>query len=895
VPGGRDNRGVGELPAGTITMLFTDIEGSTALLGRLGDRYGEALSAHRVLLRAAITGWGGREMGTEGDSFFVVFESAGDAVGCALAAQRALAGHEWPGGLAVLVRMGLHSGQPAWHEDDYIGMDVHRAARIAAAAHGGQVVLSEATRVLAEPRLPAGVSVRDLGFHRLKDIEAAERIYQLAGPGLRAGFPPLKSLGTLTSLPVQATPLVGREGNLDQLCAALAGPEVRLVTLTGTGGIGKTRLALAAAAALGGAFPHGVYFVALAAVRDAEVMWKTLAGSLDVTVEAQAADAVTAYLAGRRALLVLDNLEQLDGAAAVVAALLAAAPGLVLLATSRRPLHVMGEHELPVPPLKVPGQLGVREVAASAAARLFAQQASMVRSGFAVTADNAADIAAICGRLDGLPLAIELAASRVKLLSPRALLARLGHTVGLAAAETGRPLRQQTLRNTVAWSYDLLAPGAAQVFRRMSVFAGGSDLDALAAVAVTEDGATAGSDALEQVAELHDVSLVTVTEGIDGEPRIGMLETIRDYALERLGQDDDLDAARLRHAGHYAAVAERARDQLDGPAQLSALDRLEADHDNLRAALAWSLDAAGGAGEGERAVIGLRLVQALTLFWYQHGHVTEGRGWLQRAMDLVSADGGAPLAGVAHGLGVLMDTQGEPDAARRLFERSLAIWRELGDRDLLARELNSLGIVHHRLGDLEVARSFLEESIAIAREIGNPVRLAAALTNLGQLESGAGNFDRATWALQEALALDAELGDLLGGALDRQSLALVSLRAGRPREARDLLSGTFDYVATSGNTSFMVNILELSAAITAQLGDPLRVARLAGAAEGIRQQCGMRRTDLEATRLEGYLAPARAAVTTQVWDAELDAGRALTQEEAVTLLFSPTPASDMPG
>jgi predicted ATPase/class 3 adenylate cyclase len=892
-PAKGDNRDVvGELPTGTVTMLFTDIEGSTALLGRLGERYGDALSAHRAVLRAAFASWGGREMSTEGDSFFTVFESAADGVACCLAAQRTLGGYEWPGGVAVRVRMGLHSGEPIRHEDGYIGLDVHRAARIAAAAHGGQVVLSEATRLLAG-LLPAGVSVRDLGFHRLKDIEAAERIWQLAGPGLREDFPSLKSLGTQTSLPVPATPLVGREGDLDRLRAVLAGPEVRLVTLTGTGGVGKTRLSLAAAAALGHAFPHGVFFVALAAVRDAEVMWKTLADSLDVSVEGTAADAVTAYLAGRRILLVLDNLEQLDGAAEVVAALLAAAPGLVVLATSRRSLHVMGEHELPVPPLEVPGQAGVQEVADCAAVRLFAQRAGMVRAGFAVTADNAADVAAICGRLDGLPLAIELAAARIKLLSPRALLARLGRTAGLAAAEAGRPLRQQTLRNTVAWSYDLLAPGAARVFRGMSVFAGGCDLDALAAVAMTEGG---DPDPLDAVAELQDVSLVTVTEGIDGEPRIGMLETIRDYALERLGQDDDLDGTRRRHAEYYAAVAERARDQLDGPAQLTALDRLEAEHDNLRAALAWSLEtlAAGGAGQGERAVIGLRLVQALTLFWYQHGHVTEGRRWLQRAMDLASADGGEPLARVAHGLGILMDTQGEPDAARRLFERSLAIWRELGDRDQQAKELNSLGIAHHHLGGLEVARPLLEESIAIAREVGNPVRLAAGLTNLGQLESAAGHFDRATRALQEALTLDSELGDLLGAALDRQSLALVSLRAGHPGEARDLLSGTFGYVASSGNTSFLVNILELAAAITAGLGDPLRAGRLVGAAEGIRKRSGLPRTDLETARMEGYLAPARAAVTSQAWAAELAAGQALTQHEAIALLLSASPAHDTP-
>ncbi len=869
-------------------MLFTDIEGSTAMVGRLGDhRYGEALSVHRGLLRAAFAAWHGREISTEGDSFFVVFGSAGDAVRCALAAQQALAGYDWPAGLAVRVRMGLHSGQPVQQEDNYIGMDVHRAARIAAAAHGGQVVLSEPALGLAEP-LPDGVPVRDLGFHRLKDIAAAERIYQVAGPGLGEDFPPLKSLGTQTSLPAPATPLVGRDEDLARLRAAVSGPGMRLVTLTGPGGMGKTRLSLAAAAALGGAFANGVFFVALAPVRDAEVMWKTLAGSLDVTGDGPAPGAVTGYLAGRRALLVLDNLEQLDGAAEVVAELLAAAPGLVVLATSRGPLHVQGEHEFPVPPLAVPGTAAGPEVAASGAVQLFAQQAGMARQGFAITAENAADVAAICRRLDGLPLAIELAAARVRLLAPRALLTRLGTSLGLGAAEAGRPLRQQTLRNLVAWSYELLSLDAAQVFRRMSVFAGGCDLDALAAVAGAGDGDPAGSDPLELVAELADVSLITVTEGADGEPRIGMLETIRDYALERAGQDDDPDGARRRHAEYYTAFAERARDQLDGPAQLTALNRLEAEHGNLRAALAWSLEtrAADPAGQGGRAVIGLRLVQALAGFWYRHGHAAEGRRWLQRAMDLTSADGGAPLARVAHALGVLMDQLGEPAAARQLFERSLAIWRELGDRQQQARELNSLGIALRHLGDPDTARALLEEAIASNRTIPGSLLLAAPLANLGQLESAAGNFDRATEVLREALALDAEHGDLFGMTVDRHSLALVSLCAGRPGEARDLLSGIFDHVASSGNTALLVNTLELAAAIAVGLGDPLRAARLAGAAGAIRQESGMLITEPEAAMLEQYLAPARAAVSPREWDAELAAGRALSQAEALALLRS---------
>jgi predicted ATPase/class 3 adenylate cyclase len=882
-----------ELPTGTVTLLFSDMEGSTALLGRLGERYGEALSAQRALMRAAISASGGRELGTEGDSFFVVFESAGDAVGCCVAGQRALAGHDWPGGEAVRVRMGLHSGEPARHGDGYIGMDVHRAARIAAAAHGGQVVISDTTRQLAGTRLPGDVSLRDLGWHRLKDIEAPERIYQLVASGLPEEFPPLKSLGAPSRLPVPMTALVGREADLEQVRGALTGTGMRLVTLTGTGGVGKTRLALAAAASLDQDFPHGVFFVAMAAVRDAGVMWKTIADTLDVAGDGPAEHAVTGYLADRRALLVLDNLEQLDGAAGVVAGLLEAAPHLVVLATSRRPLHLPGEQELPVPPLQVPREAGVDQAAASAAVRLFVQQAGMVRPGFAVTEGNAADIAAICARLDGLPLAIELAAARVRLLAPGALLARLGRSLDLAAAGAGQPSRQQTLRAAIAWSYDLLPPGLAGVFRYTGVFAGGCDLDALAAVAAARPGPGAGADPLELAAGLLDVSLITVTDGADGEPRVGMLETIREYALERLEQAGDLDDARRRHARYYADIAEQAHGQLYGPAHLAALDRLEAEHDNLRAALAWSLDtpAADLDGDHERAVIGLRLVHALALFWDQHGHATEGRQWLEQAIELAAEDGGAPLAKVAHGLGILLLQQGELDAALRLFERSLAIWRDLGDRDQQVRELNCLAITHHHLGDLDTARSLLEDIIAIAREIGDGYPLRVALMNLGVVEMEAGNLERATQVLQEALALDRKEGDLRSVANAHQVLAWVSLRAGRAREARDQLSGTLDYAVSCGDPEFLAETLETSACTAAELGEGLRAARLAGAAEALRQKAGIPVPQPDAALLERFLAPARATIARQAWDAELAAGRALTQQQAAALLSSPMPST----
>jgi predicted ATPase len=651
--------------------------------------------------------------------------------------------------------------------------------------------------------------------------------------------------------------------------------------------VGKTRLALAAAASLHEA-PHGGYFVPLASVRDGEVMWKAIATGLDVVGDGPAADLVTGYLRERRALLVLDNLEQLDGAASVVATVLAAAPELVVLATSRRPLHVQGEHEFPVMPLAVPGGGSAAEVAAYGAARLFAQQAQLVQPGFALTEGNAADVAAICARLDGLPLAIELAASRAKLLAPKALLARLGQGLSLAAADAGRPQRQRTLRDTIAWSYELLNPVPAGVFRRMSVFTGGCGLDALAAVAVTDGGEAAGADPLELAAELQDLSLITVSEGPDGDPRVGMLETIRDYALERLVAAGELEGACQRHAAYYAGFAEEAYEQLGGALQLAVLDRLEAEQGNLRAALNWSLGPAAtdSADSAERAELGLRLARALSRYWYQYGHITEGRRWLERAIELAPDKAGAPLARLAHGLGVLLATQGELDAALPLLERALAIWRELGDQEQQARELNSLGITRRRRDELDAARSLLAESITIAREVGSDFRLAAALTSLGQVESGAGNYDRATQLLREALALDRKQGDIQGEALDQQSLAVVSLRAGRVDEARDLLPGMLEYATGSMDIEFLVNALEVSACVAAGLADGALAARLAGAADRLREQADLPRPGSDEVLLEQFLVPARAATPPAVWDAELATGRTLTRQQAADLLCS---------
>ncbi len=661
-----------ELPAGTITLLFSDIEGSTALLLRLGDRYAEVLSDQRVLLRAAFERAGGHELGTEGDSFFVVFSRAIDALNAVVDAQRALATHPWPEGAAVRVRMGLHTGEPARQADGYVGLDVHRAARIAASAHGGQVVLSSSTREVVGAELAGVVDFRDLGWHRLKDLPQSERIFQLLAPGLDVDFPPLKSLGARSNLPMPPTPLVGRRRELDALPGMLREPASRLVTLTGVGGTGKTRLALAVASALDHDFPDGVFFVSLAAVTDLGVAWTVIADALDVAADGPTAGAVAEHLAGRSALIVFDNVEQFPAAGEMVAHLRAAAPEVAILVTSRRPLHVRGEHEYPLPPLPVPPAevASVAEVSSSEATALFVQRASMVRPGFGLTDENAVDVAEICRRLDGLPLAIELAASRSKLLSPCALLARFDDRLGFKTVDTDRPRRQQSLRDTIAWSHDLLAPEFQGPFRRAGVFVDGCSLEAFARVAHTGADPIDAEDAYDIVAELVDHSLVTIADGRDGEPRVGMLQTIRDFAREQLTRVGELDDASRGHAQHYLRVAQVANDEIRGPQQRVVLDRIEAEHGNLRAALAWSL--APDRSDAD-AVVGLQLCNALSWFWYTHGHAAEGRRWFERAIARAPAQSRAEAADALRGLAILLDQLGEENAAQGALERSLGL------------------------------------------------------------------------------------------------------------------------------------------------------------------------------------------------------------------------------
>ena len=831
------------LPTGTVTLVFTDIEGSTAALTRLADRWGPALAAHRKLLRAAFTRAEGHELGTEGDSFFVVFASAPAAVAACIEAQRALAARPWPDDVPLRVRVGVHTGTPTRHEDGYIGLDVHVGARIASAAHGGQVVLSAATRDLVADALPAGVRLRDVGLHRLKDLTAPLPLHDLVIDGLPHDFPPLRSLGAVTNLPATAMPLVGRAAELERVAGWLTGAVPRLVTVAGAGGAGKTRLALAAGRATQPQFEDGTYFVDLSAATDTDRFWSAVADALGGPGTGRPVDRALARVEGWRALVVLDNAEQVHGVEAAVARLLRSAPALALLVTSRRPLRLADEQVLPLAPLPT-----------ADAVELFLQRASAVRPGLSLDAEDVEAVEAICRRLDGLPLAIELAAARTRLLSPVAVLRRLSDRLDLVDRSGARPPRQRTLRDTIAWSYQLLSADLRRAFTVLGVTAGGCDLEALESL--TAPGAEAALDVAEELAE---ASLVTVGTGTDREPRFGLLSVVREFALEQLAADGEADAARARHAEHFALIAERYRRGVS----VGALDRLEEELENFREALRWCLQ--DDVEDPGRARLGLRIVDALATFWYRHGHGAEGHQWLERALDRHREAADEGVGDALHGLGVLLQQEGDRDTAEQLLHRALTMWRARGDQYRAARELNSLGVAAFGAGDLARARELVEDSLELARGLGAADRVAAALTNLALITAEEGRPAEGVPFLHEAQQLDEAAGDQWGVTVDRINTSALLAFAGRLDDAETLLDRTAPDVAALGDADLLVEAVELRAVLHAERGRPLEAARLAGAAERTRRDIAVPMSANDRDRLERYLSRARATVPDQQW------------------------------
>jgi predicted ATPase/class 3 adenylate cyclase len=864
------------LPTGTLTFLFTDIEGSTRLVQALQSRFNEVLNEHHRLLREVFREHAGVEVSTEGDAFFVVFTSPVAAVEAVVAAQRALDGHVWGEGIHVRVRMGLHTGEAALFGDDYGGIDVHRTARIASAAHGGQMLLSDATRALVEPSLPSGVRVRDLGDHRLKDLARPEHLFQLCADGLRSEFPPPRSLESRpNNLPVSPTPFVSRHRELQEIRELLRAG--RLLSLTGPGGTGKTRLALQTASDALFDFKDGVFVVFLAPVTEAELVASTIAETLGVREQGlrPTAESLLQHLADREMLLVLDNFEQLLSAAGFVSEMLAAAPELKVLVTTRAALRISGEQEYPVPAMTLadPARLPSLDVLRQyEAVELFLQRSRAVKPDFEFTEDNAAAIAEICWRLDGLPLAIELAAARVRLFSPKEMLRRLDSALALlTGGARDLPARQRTLRDAIGWSYDLLDEPLRAFFRRVAAFSGGWTFEA--ADAAANPGSELGVDTLDALDALTDHSLVRIFEPNADRTRFRMLQTIREFGLERAEQHDELEPLMERSAAFFLDLAEEAAPRLTEDPESSRV--LELDHDNFRSVLRWSID-------GGHAQTALRLGTALWRFWMLRSHLAEGRRWLVEALALPSEEAvSAVRARALMALGSITYWQNDFTATREHYEQALTIFRNLDDRPGIAEGLYNLGFIHLIERDSAGARTCYEESRAIAQNLGDDRGVANTTWGLAMAALQERDLESARRLGEETRRRFAALNDWFGLGLARFVFLQAARFCGDYDEAYRLVLEWLDDETLMDDVANIHSVLEGFAAVESERGNHERALRLGGAAKAKQEEYGGGSppplVDVvdPRTAVGDALPPERVE---QLWNE----GRAMSLDEAIT-------------
>jgi predicted ATPase/class 3 adenylate cyclase len=825
-----------DLPSGTVTFLFTDVEGSTRLLHELGaETYAEVLGEHRRLLRDACSAHGGVEVDTQGDAFFFAFSTAPGALAAAASFTETLA----PG--PIHVRVGMHTGTPLVTEEGYVGGDVHRAARIAAAGHGGQVLVSASTAALAD-----GDGLRDLGEHRLKDLSAPERIYQL-GDG---EFPALKSLYR-TNLPVPGTPFLGRERELAEVVELVTKEGLRFLTLTGPGGTGKTRLALQVAAEASEAFPDGVFWVPLATLRDPELVLPSVARALAVSDEPDTPieETLVSYLSGKTLLLVLDNVEHLLPPAAERIAALRATNGSSLLVTSRERLRIGGEQSWPVPPL-----------AAVDGTELFLARARAIDLSFMPS--PAVD--ELCARLDELPLAIELAAARTAVFSAEQLLERMSHRLDLLIGDRGADPRQQTLRATIEWSHDLLTAKEQRLLARLAVFVGGCTYEAAEHVAGAEP------DTLQS---LLDKSLLRKRDTTLG-PRYWMLETIREYAVERLQDSGEAEAGRRRHADHYLTLAEDAYPHLTGSPK-AWLMRLEAEHDNLRAACD-RLEAAG------KTQLVLRVAGALWKFWYARGYRAEGLRRLERA--LVADDSATAARALAlSGATAMAAELGHLEQALSWGTEALALHSELGDAWGVANSIFILGNLDAYQRDWAMARIRFEESLDLFTDLGDEHYSLLSAACLAWMYEALGDMERGRALTEDTVARARALGNLRIEAFSLQGLAFHIREEGRFDDALDLMRDAYRIHRELGQRSEIADAISVCARIHAAAGRSHSAVRLLSSADAHYDELGVRPPPYVADRNAETEAIVRTQLDEDAFRRVWDEGRTLSADEAIAL------------
>ena len=877
------------LPTGTVTFLFTDIEGSTRLLQQLKDAYTDVLRECRRLVRTAVQERGGQEVDTEGDAVFAAFPSAREALLAAVTAQQRLLRHSWPDGAAMRVRMGLHTGEARVAEAGYVGMDVHRAARICAAAHGGQILLSDATSALVTKDLPDGVSLRDLGEHRLKDLAHPHRLFEALAAGLPSNFPPLRSLDVHRhNLPIQLTSFIGRAREIAEVKRLLGA--ARLVTLTGAGGAGKTRLALQVAAEMVEGHPDGVWLTEFAPIADPALVPKTVASALAIPEQPgrDMTETLVDALRLKALLLVLDNCEHLLAACRdLAAALLRKCPQVRILATSREGLGVPGESLWRVPSLSMPEDIRhlppSEELVLYEAVRLFVDRAVATAPGFTVTSENAPAVAQVCHQLDGIPLAIELAAARVKVLAVEQIASRLDDRFRLLTGGSRMVLpRHQTLRAAIDWSYHLLSETERVLLRRLSVFAGGWTLEA--AESVCPGGTVEAAAILDLLASLVDKSLVLV-EAKRGEARYRLLETVRQYARDCLTEAGEEAVVRTRHRAWCVTFAEQADPELRGPRQRVWLERLEMEYDNLRGALAWGQEDPGGAEAT------LRMTGALHWFWWMHGNWSEARGWCEEAL---SRQNDAPRVvlpkayeSATHYAWRLSDHK----RAKMLGEEGLAIARDLGDKRNSAYLLVHLGVAAFRQMSYGEAGKLYEEAVSLARKLGDKWLVSIILNQQGMLAGIQGNLGLATALDEEALVLMREVGDIATISYALRCLGSVMLQRGEYQRASRVFTESLRLSCDTGFRWIILESLVGLASVSSAHGKDDRAARLFARAEVLGEAIGFRRSPTGQADYDRWLASTKNRLGEAAFAAAWAEGRAMTLEQAIEYALASEEAS----
>jgi len=905
------------LSASTVTLVFTDIEGSTHLLERLGDGYATLIADHHGIVDGAAGRHGGKRIDAAGDGLFYSFSAARGAMAACVEAQLELGAHRWPDDADVRVRMGIHTGEPLSAKTGYVGIDVHRAARICGAGHGGQILVSQAARSLIGTGLPDGVGLTDLGLHHLRGIEGPERLFQVVAPGLETDFPPVRSLDTTpNNLPRQLSSFIGRDQEIEDAERRLA--ESTMLTLTGPGGVGKTRLALEIGAHLVSSYPDGVWLVEMASLTEGQLVDDAIASALRVK-QRPGADIVTSLIESmeeRRMLLVLDNCEHLiQPIVDITHLIMRRCPEVQVLATSREALGMPGESLMAVPSMSLPSadaQGAAGSLQESDAVRLFVDRARTVLPAFELTDAVTAAVVQICRRLDGIPLAVELAASRIRSLPPAQIAARLDDRFRLltGGSRTALP-RHRTLRAAMDWSFELLSEPEQVLFPRLAVFAGSFSIEG--AEAVCSDDVVVKEDVVDLLGHLVDRSLL-VTDESDAEARYRMLETIRDYAQERLADSGEAPATFSRHRDWFVDLVERARPAFfSGPVQAEWVARLASDQDNLRAALRWAHEDPNGA-DAE-----LGLASGLWRFWEVRGDLAEGSEWLERALSRLGGEVSVRRASALTGAGVLAAHRGDYAAAAAFHEASLLLNRELERPLAVAAACSNLASIASEQGDLERARTLYAEAITLAREGGDPQGAAFSQINLADLTARVGEEAEADRLYAETIDTFERSGDQWGVAHASTRMAVAARRRGdfetasrrygdalvihrqtgdRHAEAR-VLASLGDVAAQEGSVERAESLYQESLSLRDDLGDrvgvatvlerlagvaddrPARAAFLLGAAGAIRESVGAPLSAAALAQVDQFLAGLNDGIGPAAVAAALDDGRRASRSQAV--------------